>query len=741
MNISENETKWNKFSKEKAGFQSGTNIPNGSLEEQLDAIKNMRKYKNNYSNIELFENIYDTTHNAGTATPETTTQQPRKSKAKERNPYNTSCNSCSDTGTCDVPVENKKSDNTFRLFNDDSELISKLMSEMDKQEGFSSKDLGKGKADMLLNQTENVLNKLEPKAAEYAVRHEIYIRGTRQINPDDARVVGVNVYYKFKKFINKLIDKSEVWSNKYLNMLRWFDKPAEKFVRASIKRDKPRPSEKNINNDIYVIKSFMKDAVCFPLAILMTYNWVYLIMFKSINACEAGSSEECRPARDDVRAKIDFTFMNVNIQVNYVLVSKIMNYFFDMAIKPVEYMDRVLLGDNFLPKLFGFKMVPRVLYNIIILLFCYMVLILTNKKYIFRIVNIVIIIVHFIHTFSDYAFTTLSMSMGNAAIFVMGMAGIFFSRAIIAYHSINVSVYMCMIYFFLHSFFGMFMYSMKGVNYLSVFRYIDDFIRKDVSYKEKDHYSRTEPIVKFIYDVLSIIGKYLYLIAFLIVYLALTIRTGVRLKTVGVKYNITLINIFVLLVTFAYLVYKMLKKYDDGIVYKYNVDKRENIIVRSKDTSTGGSEDGDEDENSEDEGENEGENGEDKEYKGDDKYKYDEPDCPCEDENEDKTNSSVPDNGDTKTEESEPEKSETEKSSSEKSSSEESKNAEESKSEPNTEDSKNVEESNTNTDTTNTDTNTASTTATTDNSTAAPSPEPAHAAPAPAPPAPVVPAP
>jgi hypothetical protein len=601
-NMNQNETKWN-FRNAKDGFQNlkRDNVDDElSPEEELNAIQRMRQYKNNYSNIELFENIYEsreTKSERGIKTegliPEGQSNHPKKETKcrKKTGPYNASILGCH-SGTCDVTEDKNETDNQFRLFNDDSNLISSLLHETDNNidiNGMSEGFLDQRTATILQNQSEDIINKLEPEAADYAIRNNIFVKNTRQINTDDAKVVIMNAYYKFKKFINKLLDKFEEKSKKILNMKNWFDKPAEKFVRTSVKRDRPQPPEKNIQNDIDVIKSFIKNVLCFPLAVFMTYNWVYLIMFKNINACEAGSSEECRPARDEVRTKIDFQFMNAKIQLDVIQISKIMDYFFDMAIKPLEYMDKALLGDNLLPKIFAFPMIPRVVYNIIIFLMCYAFLAIEDKKFIFRIVNMVIIIAQFIHTFSAYAYSTLGMSMGNSLIFITGVAGIFFSRAIIAYYSINVSIFLCVIYFCLHSFLGMFMYSIKGVKYLDLFKYIDAFVREDVSYKEKNHYKETIYILQFVYDVLGGISKYLYSVIFFIIYLSMTIKSSVGLKTMGVKYNITLINIFVLLFSLIYIIYKMLKPHDDGIVYKYNVDKREKGIIRSENVApTGG---------------------------------------------------------------------------------------------------------------------------------------------------------
>lgn len=586
-NINVNETKWNKFRNAKDGFKninSKNENDEMTLEEELNAIEKMRKYKNNISNIEAFENIYES---RGENTQELYNLKNKEKKKcqKGSGPYNASIMGCnSESGTCDTSSV-AGSDNTFRLFNDDTHLIRSIIDETkididnnNVPEGF----IDHNKATILQNQSEEILNRLEPEAIDYAIRNEIFIKDTKNINENDVKLVVMNFYYKFKKSINKILDKYEVYSEKILNIKEWFDKPAERFVRTSIKRDRPQPSEKNIQNDIKIIKSFIKNVFCFPIAVFMTYNWVYLIMFKNINACEVGSTEECRPARDDVRAKIDFSFMNAKIQIDVIQISKILEYFFDMAIKPLEYMDKFLLGDNLLPKIFEFPMVPRVLFNILLFLMCYVFIIIDNKKFIFRIINMIIIIAHFIHTFSSYAFSTLSMSMGNSFIFILGLAGIFFSRVIIAYYSIEVSIMLCTIYFILHSFLGMFMYSIKGVNYLSLFSYVDAFVRENLSYKEKNHYKETPLLLQFVYDVLGGISKYLYSIIFFILYLSLTIHSSVGLKTFGVKYNITLINIFVLLISLIYIIYKMLKPSDDGIVYKYNVDKKEKGIIRSQ---------------------------------------------------------------------------------------------------------------------------------------------------------------
>jgi hypothetical protein len=615
MNEFEEETKWNKFRKYRENFNTNAEYATSN-----------KRCKNNYSNIELFGNIYEEKDSTVIKeSMESINPSEISDYVKPIEKKNINKNSCSTCFSHDPEISESKS--KFRLFQDDSKLLEKIIKERDEKnkqyeldklnelnkikemneqsrmyenmnnikEGYSSSEM-----ENKLNDAEKKMNSLEPEAIDYAYKKRIFIEGTNIINTEDARVIMINFYYKSKKGINKVIDASQNFRHKLFDkIVELLNKPAEKFVYTAVKQDVPRPSQNKIDNDIQIIKDFIKNVIMFPVAVLMTYNWIYLIMYKNTNACAPGSTDECRPARDEIRVKIDFSFLekySLNIpseEDTKVNASQVIDYFFDMCIKPLYYLDALLLGDNFLPKIFAFPFIPRIIYNIGLFLFLYILLSIPGGNNIFGLLNSVIIIIHFIRTFASYSRSTMKLANGSAILFVLSTLGIFCSRAIIAYYSIQVSILLCTFYLVLHSFLGIIMYSMKGISIFSIFRYIDAFISEDTKYKEKVHYKEMSPIIKLIFDLFSKISNNKYSFIFLLFYVIRSIVSGLKFQTNGVIYWTTLINFFVAILSLIYVVIGMFKKSDSGVIYKYNIDEKNKSIIRIKSsTKNGGNDDG-----------------------------------------------------------------------------------------------------------------------------------------------------
>ena len=237
-------------------------------------------------------------------------------------------------------------------------------------------------------------------------------------------------------------------------------------------------------NDLRILENHFCIILSFPFIVCMTYNWQFLLTYDFIN--DEDNVKE-RPAGDDKRLNITFKVGEGGP------VSEIAMFFFEMMIKPLYYLDKGFLGDNFLPKFL--KLSPYLPLNCAKIMIIFMVFFFVRNLNFFQIynsflagneesvvedlltdntaVNYVLLIfssvIIFIHTMLklyEWGVLVGSKMMGGLFAILLGifaMIVIIALYVIVALLSLKISSLVILIYLWFHSLFGLLAYEEKKI--------------------------------------------------------------------------------------------------------------------------------------------------------------------------------------------------------------------------------------------------------------------------------------
>jgi hypothetical protein len=326
------------------------------------------------------------------------------------------------------------------------------------------------------------------------------------------------------------------------------------FTKTFSNLDGGKPNENNMRNDAKILRQIIYVSLSFPICIFVTYNWIYLLAYyDKTDGCPDDSNSQknedgellCRPANDSKRLEISFAKLGE--------FSSGVNFMFDFAIMPLWVFDKLILGDKYLPTLF--PVIPwRIITKFIILFYS---LIMVYGMNLFGSINnalrgtpsIVgyysgtIIIGYFIYKmYMDFLTPDVKATDMKIDAFLKFIPqGLFYYvflffyyvfRLIIAVWSINVSSIIVVIYFWVHSLFGMAIYGGGLGEMGKQMENVDEFINKDLlSFKEDDKECVKPSIVK---RIIRLLAEFLYDNIYLVFYI-LVMGTNITNALAGLR--------------------------------------------------------------------------------------------------------------------------------------------------------------------------------------------------------------
>jgi hypothetical protein len=326
------------------------------------------------------------------------------------------------------------------------------------------------------------------------------------------------------------------------------------FTKTFSNLDGGKPNENNMRSDSKILRQIIYISLSFPICIYVTYNWIYLLAYyDKTDGCPDDSNSQknengellCRPANDSKRLEISFSKLGE--------FSSGVNFMFDFAIMPLWVFDKLILGDKYLPSLF--PVIPwKIITKFIILFYS---LIMVYGMNLFGSINNAlrgtpsilgyycgtIIIGYFIYKlYMDFLTPDVKATDMKVDAFLKFIPqGLFYYvflffyyvfRLIIAVWSINVSSIIVVIYFWIHSLFGMAIYGGGLGEMGKQMENIDEFVNKDLlSFKEDDKECAKPSIVK---RIIRLLAEFLYDNIYLVAYI-LVMGTNISNALSGLK--------------------------------------------------------------------------------------------------------------------------------------------------------------------------------------------------------------
>jgi hypothetical protein len=310
-------------------------------------------------------------------------------------------------------------------------------------------------------------------------------------------------------------------------------------------------------NDAQSIHNIIALTFSFPLCIYITYNWFFLFAYQGNYRCKDIDPPvtSCRPANDHVRMPLNFdSVTNENTR-------QFLNLTFDFSVYPLYIFDTYVFGDKGLPAL-CLTSPSRILVKFILLLISFFVvtwfgffdtidsLIAGSSS---LVMGFCILCIIWKYGSQIIGHTKEIVELTTPSFTAFAVSVIFFViRLIIAIFSVNTSSILVTCYFWVHSFFGMVMYGENG--WSGIFDEIenmDAYIDEDILWLQDKDTNCFKPelwrkilriIVTFIYDNF-------YALSFLSLMSVNVVNVLSNIESPSLKYTIfTLIAVQIFLV-------------------------------------------------------------------------------------------------------------------------------------------------------------------------------------------------
>ena len=308
-------------------------------------------------------------------------------------------------------------------------------------------------------------------------------------------------------------------------------------------------------NDAQSIHNIIALTFSFPLCIYITYNWFFLLAYKSKYRCEQIDPPvtSCRPANDTVRMKLNFKSVNDNNTRIFL------NLMFDFSIFPLDIFDKYIFGDNGLSAL-CLKSPSRILVKFILLLISFFVVtwfsffstidsLIMGSSYLVMGVCILCIVCQYCNEFPGHLIKIIDLTKPSFWTAVAVSIIFFIIRFIIAIFSVNTSSILVTCYFWFHSLFGIVMYGENGLS--DEIENMDAYIDEDILWlQDKDpNCFKPELWRKVLRTIVFFIYDNFYALSFLFLMSGNVVNIFTNMESPSLKYTIfTLIAVQIFLV-------------------------------------------------------------------------------------------------------------------------------------------------------------------------------------------------
>ena len=270
-------------------------------------------------------------------------------------------------------------------------------------------------------------------------------------------------------------------------------------------------------NDAQVIHDIIALTFSFPICIFITYNWFFLLAYKSKYNCQNTDPhvDMCRPANDSVRMKLNFdSIADENVK-------EFLNLFFDFSVKPLDLFDQIVFGDKGISRLC--LMCPsRILIKFLLLLMSFLIItyfslfesvesIVVGSSIVIMGFCIIVIIYQFVSQAIGYHIPKIVKLIPSSPLSWVMVGIVFFvSRIILAIFSIATSSILISFYFWTTTMFAFLIYGEKGLGGIPTeIENIDSYMDEDILWLQDKDTDGFKPelwrkvlrtIVFFIYD-------------------------------------------------------------------------------------------------------------------------------------------------------------------------------------------------------------------------------------------------
>jgi hypothetical protein len=417
------------------------------LEENINKIKQRRKNANNYSNMETLENIYDNSSiqaEQGSTMPSSYKDEVFVENFQEgaRNKGKSKTKSTSSTTTTQSTTKKKKSKGKK----------GKKKGKKGKKKGKKGKNGFKEKINKFVKILEKFLNKA--KKSVFYLRDEL-----------DKLVSYVAVVYVY-----------------FISIVTNPDLADLKFDFSNVKK----MDFDNIQADKEAFKIAIYKVISMPLLLYATYNWFYLMVYMKAKEEEDGMLE--RPFDDDKRMKISLDGIKPDF------IKKPLQFSLNYAITPLYWFDK-LFNNNiytyFANNIIGWKILNYLLIFIFVFiintkfgLFDSLDHFIKNKpSFLYKFCGIIIAGTLLYNIFNHIFNPSQEIKTLRVFKYLFGiLLGFIYIilTTFVAGMSINISAILILMYVWIHSLFGIFLYNKKGIfGYFEEKKNMDNYIKRD----------------------------------------------------------------------------------------------------------------------------------------------------------------------------------------------------------------------------------------------------------------------
>lgn len=490
------------------------------IEQKLKKINKRKKYKENFKNIETFDNIYE-------------------QKEEENEETNISTNS--------EPLKCASSFNDEEDLSNETEMVDDD-DDYENIEGFK----------------EGASNKKRRKKRKKGKKGKKEVNEKTMFDGVISIIETLFNIYKYGIFL-------------FFYLYNQFDSFLTKLSDGIVDFSSEKNTTEEKKSDGNILKSIFYYTLSLPICIFVTYNWFFLISYADDTpGCEknnyglgADGKPLCRPNNDEKRFKISFD------DVGYY--KNVLDFFFGYAILPLFYVDKLVFGDAKLPYYFSL-IKSKNIQQTILLFFSFPILFLFGKFSLGIFASTTILtsyILDLINEFIPFKDTDevskntnlmLKEVFGNkfGTFLAIGYFIIYWViKLIIAVFSISFSTILISLFMFTHSIFGIFLYGKDSIS--EKFIKIDDFIKTDL----KNFMSDADDCRK---DFWKTLGRFMvdvfYKNKYSIFYICILIYNAfltTKINSTNLKWIIGFLICIPGFVSFEYIINNIIKTYD--IIY------------------------------------------------------------------------------------------------------------------------------------------------------------------------------
>lgn len=276
------------------------------------------------------------------------------------------------------------------------------------------------------------------------------------------------------------------------------------FAETFSEMDGRRPEQKDINDDSSTLQKIIYYSISYPITIFVAYNWFFLWAYIDKDSTK-------RPADDETRMKIPPDSLQLDG------IGPIFNFFFDFILAPLYWFDFLFLGDKGIPAVFSLFKNVKIISRLLILAFSFFMVIVWNffgsindilfgtQFALVIICTVFIIIKYCMVLYNDVKVMTTKAPPPGVIPYIL-LFCYYLIRLVIAIVSIYISSIMIIIYFWVHSLFGMMIYG--GVDVGIEMEKVDTYVNEDL----KDFQNEGEDCIKIsiIRKIINFVVNFLY---------------------------------------------------------------------------------------------------------------------------------------------------------------------------------------------------------------------------------------